>query len=232
MRTGIIAALPGELKPLVRGWQKMPVARGSGVRMWEQTVGDDEVVAVCAGMGAPAARRAFAAAEFAGSLDRVFSVGWAGALQAEAEPGQAYVVSEIIDTQTGERFSTVSPSAGVRLVTSVVAAGEGEKRRLAASYNALLVDMEAAAIARLARMRDIPIVCIKAVSDGVEAKLPDLNPLIDVDGQLRMGAFLGFLALHPGYWGAVASLARTSARAADQLARAIQQQLSREGAKI
>jgi adenosylhomocysteine nucleosidase len=231
MRIGIIAALRGELKPLVRGWQRMPVARGSGIRMWELAAGDDELVAVCAGMGAAAARRAFAAAEFAGSLDRVFSVGWAGALTPEAEPGKAYAVAEIVDTQTGERFSSMAPGDGVRLVTSVRVAGGDEKRRLRASYNASLVDMEAAAIARLARMRDIPMGCIKGVSDGVEAKLPDLNPLIDVDGRLRMGAFLGLLAVHPEYWGAVAGLARSSARAANSLAATLMTQLRLEGVK-
>ena len=231
MRIGIIAALPDELKPLVRGWQKMPVARGSGIRMWQLIAGNDEVVAVCAGMGAPAVRRAFAAAEFAGSLDRVFSVGWAGALKPEAEPGIAYLVSEIVDTQTGERFLSAANGEGVRLVTSVIAVGTVEKRRLAASYNAPLVDMEAAAIARLAKMRDIPIVCIKAVSDGVDAELPDLNPFIDVDGKLRMPAFLGFLALHPRYWASVATLARTSAKAAGSLALMIMNCLKMEGVK-
>jgi adenosylhomocysteine nucleosidase len=76
LRIGIIAALPGELKPLVRGWQKMPVASGSGIAMWQTARARADVVAVCAGMGAPAARRAFTAAEFAGSLDMVFS--WVG----------------------------------------------------------------------------------------------------------------------------------------------------------
>jgi len=231
MRIGIIAALPGELKPLVRGWEKLPVVRGSGIQMWQTMKGEDELIAVCAGMGAAAARRAFTAAEFAGSLDRVFSVGWAGALTREAESGTAYVVSEIIDTQTGERFASAPPGTGVRLVTTLGAVGEWEKDRLAASYNASLVDMEAAAIARLARMRDIPVFCIKAVSDGVDAHLPDLNPFIDVDGQLRLPAFLGFIALRPQYWGPVAKLGSTSAKAAKNLALVIAPRLRMEGLK-
>ena len=35
------------------------------------------------------------------------------------------------------------------------------------AYNAALVDMEAAAVARLAAMRGIPFYCIKGVSDGL-----------------------------------------------------------------
>ena len=216
MRIGIIAALPGELKPLVRRWQKMPVARGSGIAMWEQELAGNQVVAVCAGMGAAAARRAFTAAEFAGSLDAVISIGWTGALTESAKPGECYAVSEIIDSLTGERFS--ANLEGERLVTTAHVADAIEKHRLATSYGAKLVDMEAAAVARLAQMRGIPIFCFKAVSDGVGANLPDLNPFIDVDGSMRMPAFLAHVAVRPQYWAPLAQLGRNSGVAARALA--------------
>ena len=216
MRIGIIAALPGELKPLVRGHQKMPVARGSGIAMWEWELGGNPVAAVCAGMGAAAARRAFTAAEFAGSLDAVVSIGWAGALTELAKPGKCYAVSEIVDSLTGERFS--ANSAGERLVTTGHVADAAEKHRLATSYGANLVDMEAAAVARLAQMRGIPMFCFKAVSDEVGANLPNLNPFIDVDGTMRMPAFLAHVAVRPQYWLPLAQLGRKSSVAARTLA--------------
>ena len=43
---------------------------------------------------------------------------------------------------------------------------------------AALVDMEAAAIGRLAAMRGIPFYCIKGVSDGLTDNLPDFNRFI------------------------------------------------------
>ena len=61
------------------------------------------------------------------------------------------------------------------LATSPTVADEPEKRRLASTYNAALVDMEAAAIARLAAMRGIPFYCIKGVSDALADHLPDFN---------------------------------------------------------
>jgi len=218
MRIGIIAALPGELKLLVRGHQKMPVARGSGIAMWEWELGGNQVVAVCAGMGAAAAHRAFAAAEFAGSLDAVISIGWAGALTELAKPGESYAVSEIIDSLTGERFS--ANSTGERLVTTAHVADAAEKHRLATSYGANLVDMEAAAVARLAQMRGIPMYCFKAISDGVGANLPNLNPFIDADGTMRMPAFLAHVAVRPQYWLPLAQLGRSSSVAAKALANA------------
>ena len=224
MRIGIIAAMPGELKPLVRGWEKMPVARGSGIQMWQRERDGDELVAVCAGMGAVAARRAFIAAEFAGSLDAVLSVGWAGALTESAKPGDCYVVSQVIDAQTGERFE-VSATGSCRLVTTVSVADEREKHRLAESYGAAIVDMEAAQIARLAEIRGIPVHAIKAVSDGVDARLPNLNPFIDIDGKMKMASFLAYVAIRPQYWGPLAQLGANSAKGAVALAHEIERLL-------
>ncbi len=228
-RIGIIAALPGELKPLVRGWDRLPVARGSGIEMWQRSAaaGGDEVIAVCAGMGASAARRAFTAAEFRGALDAALSVGWAGALTPACAAGVAFEVSSVADLQTGERFEV--SASGVRLVTAPHVAAAEEKVRLAQSYGASLVDMEAAVIARLAQMRGIPFRCFKAVSDGQDAQLPDLNPFIDVDGKLKMGKFLGHVALRPQYWGPLAELGRNSATAAKTLAKIVEAFLHTEG---
>jgi adenosylhomocysteine nucleosidase len=81
--------------------------------------------------------------------------------------------------------------------------------------------MEAAAVARLAQIRGIPICCFKAVSDGPDAKLPDLNRFIDINGQLRLLPFLGHVALRPQHWGSLIQLGRTSSVAAKALAAAI-----------
>ncbi len=220
MRIGIIAALPGELKALVRGWDRLPAARGSGIAMWQKAAeGGCETIAACGGIGAAAARRAFAAVEFHGAIDLVLSIGWAGALVEEVRPGKASEVYEVVDVQTGERFAMQGGS--LRLVTTPQVAHAAEKQRLAASYGAALVDMEAAPVARLAQMRGIPMRCFKAVSDGLDAKLPDLNPFIDVAGKMRMGKFLGHVLVRPGYWLPLAQLGRNSAVASRALSVAI-----------
>ena len=219
MRIGIIAALPGELKPLVKGWDRLPAAKGSGIQMWQRP-GPDEVVAVCAGMGAAAARRAFTAAEFGGAMDMVCSVGWAGALTAVYEAGATYEIDEVVDAQTGERFT--AGEHGVRLVTTVSVAGADEKRRLGTTYGAALVDMEAAVIARLAQMREIPMRCFKGVSDGMGVELPDMNPFIDVAGQMKMVPFLAYVLLRPGYWGSLMQFGMSSAKAARSLGKTVE----------
>ena len=220
MRIAIIAALPGELKPLVRGWERVS-SPTRGISMWIKSAGDDEYVAVCGGMGATAAMRSFAAAEYAGSLDMALSVGWAGALDNSIEAGQCYIATEVIDVLTGEHFSLADSVPKLQLVTTAHVADETEKTRLRNSYGAQLVDMEAAAIARLAQIRDIPVHCFKAVSDAHDVNLPNLNLFIDDMGQLRMPAFLGYVAVRPQYWGSLIKMGSASSKAARALAAAI-----------
>src|SRR5215469_11286195 len=153
MRIGIIAALPGELKPLVKSWKRVKTSTARA-KKWALRRGDDEWVAVCAGMGAEAVRRAFAEAERNGPLEMVLSVGWAGALLDEVSVGIAQVPTVVIDAQTGEQFGLTQDKRKWRLVTTPQVADAKEKLRLAATYpGAVLVDMEAATVARMAAMR-------------------------------------------------------------------------------
>ena len=217
MRIGIIAALPGELKPLVRGWERQPTGV-KGISVWTTVRGEDELIAVCGGMGWEAAIRSFSAAEFMGALDLVLSVGWVGALSVDVKTGECYVPSEIIDAQTGERFLLTDGDRRLRLVTTVQVADAHEKHRLRESYGAVMVDMEAAAVARLAQMRRIPVCCFKAVSDAPDATLPNLNAFIDAQGQMRMLSFLAHVAVRPRFWGSLLDLGRNSAAGAKVIA--------------
>ena len=188
-RTAIIAAMPGELKPLVGGW---PHSTRNGIHFWAQRNEEDEWIAACAGAGQSAATRAFAAIEDGGPIDLVFSIGWAGALRAEIATGSAHNVAGVIDVRTGERFHCDAGAGDLWLATSPKVANRAEKRRLAAAYHAALVDMEAAAIARLAAMREIPFYCIKGVSDGLNDRLPDFNPFLTADGRFRLVPLYSF----------------------------------------
>ena len=101
-RVAVIAAMPGELLHLARGWKHEK--RDGGVHLWHTTQGDAEWVAACAGAGQAAATRAFAEVEKDGRVTSVISTGWVGALTAEFVPGRVYAVAGVIDAKTGERF--------------------------------------------------------------------------------------------------------------------------------
>jgi adenosylhomocysteine nucleosidase len=233
-RVAIIAAMPGELKPFLdanakEGWTH---ERRGNVKLWRLiwSLDQGEWIAACAGAGEDAATRAFAEVEKDGPVSRVISTGWAGALSEVYQPGQAYHVSEVIDARTGERFAADSTDRfprsqnrdlghpGCSLVTSPTVADYAEKRRLAATYEAGMVDMEAAGLARLAAMRGIPFYCVKGVSDGYSDKLPDFNRFISTDGQFRLVRFVVFALFRPWRWPALMRMGENSTRAAQAMA--------------
>lgn len=216
-RIGIIAAMPGELKPLVNGWQQED-------RVYVGRIGEIECIAASAGMGADAATRACGLVSGDGPLDALVSIGWAGALSCGVKPPTACVISEVIDSRTGERYRTESVE-GQRLVTLDHVARPDEKRKLAERYQAPLVDMEAATVARLASAKGIAFYCFKGISDGANDKLPDFNPFLGKDGQLRMAAFVAFALLHPKHWAALRLLGKNSKTAAANLARLVAESL-------
>jgi adenosylhomocysteine nucleosidase len=211
-RIAIIAALPGELKPLVHDWHR------SERNLWTGTIKGHAAVAIVGGMGATAAADAVERVYAQGKPDMLISYGWAGALTCALKPPGAYAISEIVDHASGEHFATRSAD-GIRLVTLDHVAHADEKRTLAERHQAVLVDMEAAAVARLAAASDIAFYCFKGISDGYTDHLPDFSRFISESGQLRMPAFLTYAALHPGYWRALARLGKNSGVAASNLAR-------------
>ena len=217
-RVAIIAAFPGELNPLVRNW---PHSTRDGTRFWAQRTEEEEWIAACAGAGQSAATRAFAGIEAGGPIDLVFSLGWAGALRAEIVPGTAYNVAGVIDVRTGERFNCDAGAGKLWLATSPKVAPYTEKRRLTSAYNAALVDMEAAAVARLAAMRGIPFYCIKGVSDGLTDRLPDFNCFLSPTGQFELARFTLFAILRPWYWPALVRMGENSKRASQGMAESL-----------
>lgn len=217
-RTAIIAAMPGELKPLVNGW---PNSTRNNIHFWAQRNEEEEWIAACAGAGQSAATRAFAAIEDGGPIDLVLSIGWAGALTTDVAAGKAYSTAGVIDVRTGERFQCDALAGERWLVTSPKVADEAEKRRLAAAYNADLVDMEAAAIARLAATREIPFYCIKGVSDSLDAQLPDFNRFIAPDGRFLTRQFSLFALFRPWHWPALVRMGENSRRASQSIAESV-----------
>jgi adenosylhomocysteine nucleosidase len=214
------------LKPLVRGWRR---ESRNGVELWRRTRGDDVWIAACAGAGVDAAMRALSEIDKEGAIDLFVSTGWAGALREELETGRAYRVSGVVDARTGERFGVAGASGVCWLVTSGRIADRVEKRRLAAAYGAGFVDMEAAEVARQARMRGIPFCCVKGVSDGFSDHLPEFNGFISAKGQFQWVRFILFAMLRPWHWPALLRLGKNSRKAAKGIRETVLEILDERG---
>ena len=203
----IIAALPREIAALVRGTSADASLIQDGV--WRYRV--EGAVVVAAGMGA---ERAAVAVEAAGDVDVLISTGLAGGCVPGVVAGSVLEAGVVVDAATGERFtSSAVGGADVTLATAATIASVREKARLAENYGAMLVDMEAATVARLALAKGVGFRAIKGVSDGYDFELSALAKFEGERGSFRTGAFALHTAVRPWTWGKAIELGRGSAKA-------------------
>ncbi|MGC1785066.1 MAG: hypothetical protein WA708_21305 [Acidobacteriaceae bacterium] len=220
-RIAIIAALPREIAPLVRDWPVHSRSRAEGWTIAE----NDRAIAVCAGMGQERAARAMELAEARGPLCSILSVGYAGALRAGVSRNSIHWPSVVVNAKTGEQYACDKGSGTLVTVDHVITLKE--KAQVAERWNADLVDMEAAAVACLARMCGLPFRALRVVSDEAGDVLPELNRFIDAQGGFRQVAFARNLVLHPWMIPAAVRLGRGSAQASRKLSEALRETLER-----
>jgi adenosylhomocysteine nucleosidase len=215
----IIAALPREVKALVRGWKEHRLPG----KITAYT--NDFAVVACAGMGADCATLAVQAALSLKPVTTILSVGLAGACDPALHVGDIVRAGVVIDARTGERFN--NSLFKQILITASVIAGSQEKQRLYDSYKASAVDMEAATVARLAQAHNLSFSAIKSISDEATFEMQELTQFATADGQFRETAFAAHSALRPYLWPKLFALAGNSRRAVQSLTSELESQLNR-----
>lgn len=226
VKIAIIAALPREIAGLVRGAKADAALLRRGV--WLYRV--EDAVVVAAGMGAERVAVAVESALAEGGVGMLISTGLAGACAAGVEAGSVLEAHEVVDAMRGERFATVAAAGGrgpVVLATAETIASVQGKARLAESYGAMLVDMEASTVARLAQAKGLAFRSIKGVSDGCDFELSSLAKFAGERGSFRTGAFALHTALRPWEWGKAVELGRGSSKALAGLDEALRGVLAR-----
>ena len=217
-KLAIVTALEREVDPLVRGW---PVTvkehAGRTFRFFE----NGDAVVICGGIGAEPARRAAEAVIALYAPEIICSAGFAGALDPALKVADILLPARVIDAGDGSAVETRT-GHGILVTFGAVATPE-QKRKLAKSFNAQAVDMEAAAVARAAAARGVRFAAVKAISDEVGFELPgmhsrsgksDQGAFISPSGDFLTARFAGFILLRPWTWAAALRLARNSKRAA------------------
>jgi len=211
-KVAMVAALEREVRPLVKRWNRIEREYdGRRFRFFES----GQVVVVCGGIGAEAARRATEAAFALYHPELVLSVGFAGGLDPALKLGDIFAPSRVVDARDGSR-TEVATGHGV-LVSAAAVAGVEAKKKLAESYGAQAVDMEAAAVARGALARGVGFMAVKAISDESGFRMPAMDRFVDESGQFKTRRFAIFSVLRPWLWPRVIQLARNGAKASRAL---------------
>jgi nucleoside phosphorylase len=214
----IIAALDRELKPLVEGWKKSAVEfQGKTFLIYErQNPEQQEMIAVAGGIGSHAAELAARAVIAQYHPEALISAGLAGALIRSLKVGCIVTPNVIMDSNSGNEYRcTLGDNliAGGVLVSAGEIAGQESKQKLVEDFHALAVDMEAAAVAEVARDAGIGFCCVKAISDESSFPMLPLNQFVSTAGDFLTGKFVLWAMLRPWTWGRVIALGRNSSHA-------------------
>ena len=181
----------------------------------------DGALLAISGIGNEAATRAACALADAGATALV-SWGMAGALDPKVRAGQLLLPSTVI-TPDGTQFHTAAQwrarlahelagrlavCEGL-LLTSPVAIDTLESKAAALrATQALAVDMESAAVARVAAARALPFIAIRAIVDTAVDVLPRSVLVASRAGQVQRWRLARELALAPGEIASLLHLAR------------------------
>jgi adenosylhomocysteine nucleosidase len=217
----IISALNSELAQLTRDWKNRTIiSQNRTVSIWES----DKVIAACAGIGGISARIATDTAYKAANSDisLIISAGLAGGLASNL--GVAAIVQPATITDGVDGLTLQTAKGQGTLITSGAVAETKDKPALART-GALAVDMEAFAVADVARIYGVPFMAIKSISDPLDFKLPPLGRFVTPEGRFQTGKFAVWAALRPWCWLTIIQLGRNSSAAIRTLTQALENTL-------
>jgi adenosylhomocysteine nucleosidase len=217
------------------------IAHG-GLRGFRGHLGGKEFSVVGHGIGpkraAETARRAF---DSMSGVELVIGTGVVGALSRELKPGDLILADRIFASRAaGERAEQVAASsdshrravgkslmaAGINHTTGAILTAArvlttGEKRGAKESTDAIVVDMESAAIAVEAAARGLPFIVIRAVLDEVDDEVVGAE-MVDQEGNVKPLAATAFLVRNPGTVLKLPRMIRNLSRATAAIADALE----------
>lgn len=228
VHVAVIAALDMELGGLLDRLPGAVTTQADGFRTHHGALQGRGVLLVESGMGRARAAKAAEAVLHAHRPTWVISTGFAGGLAQQVERLH-FVVGNSVASIDGRRLAidvklVADPRRGLHVgrmltVDRIIRTPE-DKRRLAAQFDAVSVDMETFAVAEVCRQAKAKFMAIRVVSDAVGDELPaDLERLIDrktIAGKL--GAAAGAIVRRPSRVKDLWNLKEQALLATDRLA--------------
>lgn len=211
MKLGLVVALKAEARALLgRGpW------RSSGGRKVRNVGlgGGGELLAVLSGVGM---KNALSAARWlvGSGPDALVILGIAGGLSPEVKPGEIVIAEKVIQEEDGAEWfadgavvksacealkgASLQVRSGAVITTATATLSAGEKKKLYRRSGAIAVDMESAAVAKVAAKAGIPFFVMRAVSDTAGLSVSrDIYDCLDMEGGVRSRALMNNILRRP-----------------------------------
>jgi adenosylhomocysteine nucleosidase len=212
-RIALVAAMERELGPLTREWSLSTIhVAGRSLICHE----NGEMVAVFSGIGCRRAEEAARGVVEKYQPSALVSAGVAGALIPSLKAGHVVLPNVIVDAASGTEYRSRLGGeviGGGVLVSNYEIAGLKAKPELVECFHALVVDMEAAGVAKVAMENELGFRCVKAVSDESDFDMPALEKFVNREGVIETGRLVRWALLRPQHWPAMIALGRNSHKA-------------------
>lgn len=240
---GLIMAMGNELGPFLTGVGPVCTDTVSGSTIHSFRVGKHSLSAVQSGMGIENATQAARALVDRCKPDLLINAGFAGSITPESAVGDIVLADRILlykdgRMEEGELVEASLPVTAAGLInvpprqfkvlhgSFVTAAGIRSKGELAAALphacKVAVVDMETAAVARIATERGISFLGIRAVSDGFDEEIGfSIEEIADASMRVSAVKVLGTIIRKPWIIPQMVRLARNSKQAGANLAAAL-----------
>lgn len=239
LRVAAVATLWREVGPLARRLQDRKVWKSASRRFVEGGLGDVQIVLTATGEGAGLARQGVEALLERFTVERLIALGVAGGLTPDLETGAVVLARQVRDGQATLRPPDESWADAVLARTTAVegtvvsaariasdAAEKAEVWRQAAGEGSGVVDLESAAVVRVAAARDLPYLVIRAVSDTANESLPlDFERFRDREGRIAQARVALQALRQPALWPSLMRLRRRVQRCAESLADVVEEAL-------
>lgn len=201
MITGIVVALPEEISTLTA----KKIAKGCCVFI------DDTKIIAYSGTGPDNAKQA-AERLITEGAQQLISWGCAAALEASLKPGSLVLANQLISADLllfeadtnwlsfceKRLHPTQHIYTGKLAESTALVASSNEKKQLHAKTDAIAVDMESLAVAKIAKQHQLPFIAIRAIADPVEMNLPNaISAALNEQGDIELSKLLLFLITHP-----------------------------------
>src|SRR6185312_16573427 len=106
----------------------------------------------------------------------------------------------VVDAADGVEYRCTADSSRVSggvLVSAGEVTGAQAKQELVNRFHGLVVDMEAAGVAKVAQEARIGFRCVKAISDEADFVMPPMGKFVTAAGDFQTGKFALWGALRP-----------------------------------